>query len=243
MLEKLNSPVMYLIVGVAIASIAVMCIFFMVKSYKAGVKLGMDKKILKKTIVSSATFSVLPAFSILLGVIALSGSLGIPFPWLRLSIIGNLQYEINVAEIAATRSGLSGLKITEMTPESFVTIALVMTAGILGGILMCIFTLPKYSRKLNSAVKAKGNSTKKSFGDWAMIAMFVGMCTTYIGSYVGKLRGGEWMPIVTAIIAALVMGICEFFERKKKCLWLENFDLAISMLVAMASIVFINMAV
>ena len=132
MLQKLNAPILYVIVGAAVLAVGAMCVVFLIKSWRAGLAIGMDRKVLKKAIISSATFSVLPAFSILLGVIALSGSLGIPLPWLRLSVIGNLQYEINVAQIAATGIGLSGLRITEMTPQAFVTIALVMTCGILG---------------------------------------------------------------------------------------------------------------
>ncbi len=243
MLEKMNSLGMYGIVALVLLSVIVMCVVFMVKSWRAGVALGMDKKVLKKAVVSSATFTLLPAFSVLLGVVALSGSLGIPLPWLRLSVIGNLQYEVNVAEIAAKSYGLSGLKITEMTPEAFTTIALVMTAGILGGIILCIFALPFYSKKLSKKTPSAEGSKKKSFGDWAMIAMFVGMCASYIGSYVGNLGQGNWMPVATAGIAAVAMAVCEWFERKKNVRWLENFDLAASMLVAMAAIVIMNQLV
>ena len=156
----------------------------MVKSWRAGLRLGMDRAVLKKTVISSATFTLLPAFSILLGVIALSGSLGIPLPWLRLSVIGNLQYEVNVAEIAATGIGLSGLKISELTPQAYVTIALVMTCGILGGALLCLFTLKAYSKKLRGNKAQKPGEAKASFGDWAMVAMFVGMCAAYILSLI-----------------------------------------------------------
>ncbi len=241
LLDRLNSPAMYGIVALAIALVVAMCVYFMVKSWCAGVKAGMDKAVLRKAIVSSATFTLLPAFSVLLGVVALSGSMGIPLPWLRLSVIGNLQYEVNVAQIAATGVGLSGLKITEMTPEAFVTIALVMTAGILGGALLCLFTLKAYSKKLGG--KPKARSGKKSFGDWAMVAMFVGMCAAYIGSYVGQAAVERaFLPLLTALIAAAAMAVCEFLERKKGMHWLENFDLAASMLVAMAACVLLGQA-
>ena len=234
LLDRLNSPAMYGIVALAIALVVAMCIFFMIKSWRAGVKVGMDKAVLRKAVVSSATFTLLPAFSVLLGVVALSGSMGIPLPWLRLSVIGNLQYEVNVAQIAATSVGLSGLKITEMTPQAFVTIALVMTAGILGGALLCLFTLKAYSKKLSGKPKAAG-SAKKTFGDWAMVAMFVGMCAAYIGSYVGQAAvQSDALPLLTAVVAAAAMAVCEYLERKKNMRWLENFDLAASMLIAMA---------
>ena len=240
LLSRLNSPAMYGIVALAIGLVVAMCVYFMVKSWRAGVKVGMDKAVLRKAIVSSATFTLLPAFSVLLGVVALSGSMGIPLPWLRLSVIGNLQYEVNVAQIAATGVGLSGLKITEMTPQAFVTIALVMTAGILGGALLCLFTLKAYSKKLSGKPKAAGAS-KKTFGDWAMVAMFVGMCAAYIGSYVGQAAvEASWLPLLTALVAAGAMAVCEYLERKKRMQWLENFDLAACMLIAMAACVLLG---
>jgi len=240
LLDRLNSPAMYGIVALAIALVVAMCVYFMIKSWRAGVQVGMDKAVLRKAIVSSATFTLLPAFSVLLGVVALSGSMGIPLPWLRLSVIGNLQYEVNVAQIAATSVGLSGLKITEMTPQAFVTIALVMTAGILGGAILCLFTLKAYSKKLAGKPRAAGTS-KKTFGDWAMVAMFVGMCAAYIGSYVGLAAvESSLLPLLTALIAAAAMAVCEYLERKKRMRWLENFDLAACMLIAMAACVLLG---
>ena len=137
-LQNVNSGTFYLIVAIVLGFVTVMSFVFLMKSYRAGIKIGMDKKVLKKTIMSSATFTLLPSISILLGVVALSGTLGVPFSWLRLSVIGALQYELNVAEIAAQSIGLSGLRVDELSMGSFVTIALVMTAGILGGVLCCI---------------------------------------------------------------------------------------------------------
>lgn len=142
-LSGVNSPIFYVIVALVLTFITLMCFIFLIKSYKAGVKLGMDPKVLKKTITASATFTLLPSISILLGVIALSGTLGVPFSWLRLSVIGALQYELNVAEIAAKNAGLSGLNLAELDMGSFVTIALVMTFGILGGRFLLYFLLKK----------------------------------------------------------------------------------------------------
>ena len=122
-LKQVNSLPFYLITGGVLLFILIMCVVFLVKSYRAGIAIGMDKKVMRRAIMSSATFSVLPGVSILLGVIALSGSLGVPLSWLRLSVVGALQYELNVAEIAATGMGLSGLKVSEMSIGAFTTIA------------------------------------------------------------------------------------------------------------------------
>ena len=242
-LSSVNSGIFYLIVAGILGFITIMCFVFLVKSYKAGVELGIDKKVLKKTITASATFTMLPSISILLGVIALSGSLGVPFSWLRLSVVGALQYELNVAEIAAQSIGLSGLRVDELSIGAFVTIALVMTVGIVGGVVCCILFLKKYLGKIQKAPK-KENSGKPGFGAHATTAMFVGLCAAYIGSYIGKAiprDGQDVMPLIVAAIAAAVMSIFEYFIQKKGKATLENFSLAASMLIAMAAAVLFGM--
>ena len=242
-LESVNSGMFYLIVALVLAFVTAMCVVFLVKSYKAGIQIGMDPKVLKKVITASATFTLLPSISILLGVVALSGTLGVPFSWLRLSVIGALQYELNVAEIAAQSIGLSGLRVDELSIGAFVTIALVMTIGILGGVFSCIFFLKKYLGKLQSKPKKESNG-KPGFGAHATTAMFVGLCAAYIGSYIGKAiprDGSDIMPLIVAIVAAICMTVFEFFIQKKGKTELENFSLAASMLIAMAAAVGIQM--
>lgn len=246
-LSDVNGSVLYLLVAAVLAFITLMCVIFLVKSYKTGIEIGMDKQILKKTIVSSATFTLLPSISILLGVIALSGTLGVPFSWLRLSVIGALQYELNVAEIAAQSIGLPGLRLDLLTTEHFVTIALVMTFGILGGVLCCIFFLKKYWGKMQAKPKKMEGEvaeSKPGFGAYATTAMFVGLCASYIGSYIGKVfapNDGDWMPLVVAAIAGLCMAVFEYFTQKKNMKVLDNFSLAASMLIAMAAAVVIQL--
>ena len=249
-LSSVNSGVFYLIVAGVLTFITIMCVVFLVKSYRAGIKIGMDKAVLKKTIISSATFTLLPSISILLGVIALSGSLGVPFSWLRLSVIGALQYELNVAEMAAQSIGLAGLKPEAMSMGAFVTIGLVMTVGILGGIVCCLFFLKKYLSKIQKAPK-KETTGKPGFGAYATTAMFVGLCGAYIGAYIGEAMTGrvvedvgrvrDFMPLIVAAVAALAMAVFEFFIQKKGKTVLENFSLAASMLIAMAAAVLIGL--
>ena len=245
-LESVNAGYFYLLVAGVMAFITAICAVFLVKSYRVGIKIGMDKKVLRKTIVASASFTLLPSISILLGVIALSGTLGIPFSWLRLSVIGALQYELNVAEMSAQSLGMPKLDVATLNPESFATIALIMTVGILGGVFCCIFFLKKYLKKLSGKPKKAGESGKKSFGAYATTAMFIGLCAAYIGSYIGNAiprydaEGNplfDVMPLIVAVIAGIVMAVFEFFIRRKKVKVLENFSLAASMLVAMAAAV------
>lgn len=241
-IKMANSMPLYLVVAVVLGFVAICCVVFIAISYKAGVKLGMEKRVLKKTITSSALFTIFPAISILLGVIALSGSLGIPTSWLRLSVVGNLSYEALAANAAAEAMDVS-LKASELNADNLVTIIAVMTSGICFGILACIFTLEPYSRKTSKINKPKTENGKKGFADWAMVALFIGMCSAFVGSYVAncfvapKGKTPTVVPIITALIAGIAMGILEFIRKRFDIKWLDSFSLAFSMLLAMAGAV------
>ena len=246
-LDLLNSTPLYLICGSIILFVVAFSIIFLVRAYRMGIAIGMDKTILKRTVTSSVTFSVLPSISILLGVIALSGTLGIPLPWLRLSVVGALHYETSVADIAARGIGLSGLNADEMTATAYTTIALLLAVGISWGIVCMILFGKKYSSKLSGGGKKSGGA---SFGDDAMTAMFIGLITAYIGSYIGTLIQvqdgalvctGEYLPLVTLAFSAATMGVFVYLAEKKKKAWVENFSIAGSMLVGMTAAVLCGM--
>ena len=239
-LAKVNSTPPYFVVGAVLLFVACGCLWFIVRSYKAGIKIGMKKEVLKKAITSSAFFTVLPAVSILLGVIALSGSLGVPTAWMRLSVVGNLSYEAIAAESAAQAMGAT-LDSSVLTPDNLVTIIAVMTTGICWGILCTIFLCKKYSTKCQKMLSKGSGTGKRSFADWAMVAMFIGFCGTFIGAYTAEAVRGTWVPLFTALVAAVVMKLCEFLSQKKNVKWLDNFALALSMLVAMASSVIVSL--
>ena len=242
LLSQLNSPFMYLVCGGIVAFVAVLCLVFLVRAYRAGKAIGMDTGRMKQAVVSSAAFALLPSVGILLGVIALSGSLGTPWPWLRLSVIGALHYETQVAQAAAEQVGMENLSASEMTPEGFATIALLMSVCIMWGMVLSVFFNKGYLKKLGAG---GGKSSGGGFGDRAMSAMFVGLVSAYIGSYIGEFVSGEgvlsfagdWIPLATAVVSGVVMAVFLYFGEKKGMAWLESFSIAGSMLAGMAAAV------
>lgn len=246
-LSKLNSAPMYLICGGIIAFVAVVCVIFLVRAYRAGIAMGIDRTRMNRVITSSATFSLLPSVGILLGVIALSGSLGTPWPWLRLSVIGALHYETQVAQAAAEQVGMSTLSAAEMTPSGFATIALLMSICIMWGMVLSVFFNKRYTQKLGRS----GSSAGGGFGDLAMTAMFIGLVSAYIGSYIGGLISGnglftfsgDWMPLLVVAVSGLVMAGFVYLAEKKRQAWVESFSIAGSMLVGMAAAVVVSLFV
>lgn len=256
MTRELNSPFLYLVCGGIILFVAVICVIFLIRAYRAGKAIGMDEGKMRRTIASSATFSILPAVGILLGVIALSGSLGTPWPWLRLSVIGALHYETQVAQGAAEQVGLTQLSASQMTPRAFATIALLMSVCIMWGMILSVFFNKSYLKRLggngNRAEKkagqaGNGEETKKKagFGDSAMVAMFIGLVSAYLGSYIGGFISGNGLlsfsgdltPILVVCVSAIVMACFTYFAEKKHMVFLESFSIAGSMLIGMLAAV------
>lgn len=238
---------MYAICGGIIAFVAVVCAVFMVRAYRAGLAMGIDRVKLKRAITSSATFSLLPSVGILLGVIALSGSLGTPWPWLRLSVIGALHYETQVAQAAAEQVGMSSLSAAEMTPSGFATIALLMSICIhVGHGGFRYSSTKRYLGRLGSGKKSSGGA---GFGDTAMTAMFIGLVSAYIGSYIGGFVSGgglfsfsgSFMPLIVVFVSGLVMAGFIYLSEKKNLAWVESFSIAGSMLIGMAAAVVVKL--
>lgn len=263
-MDKLNSGSMYLIVGVIIAFVAVVCVIFMIRAYRAGKAMGIDTVKMKRAVSASATFAVLPSVGILLGVIALSGSLGIPLPWFRLSVIGALHYETQVAEAAAEQVGIN-LSASQMTEQAFTTIALLMGFCICWGMVFSIFFTKKYSGKLisdgsedtseadecpvpseSAAAETVPEAKKKkfslaSFGDTAMTALFIGLVSAYIGSYIANVTAdSNWVPLLVALVGAAAMALFTLLKEKRHAEWIDSFSVAGSMILAMASAVLFN---
>ena len=244
-LDLLNSGTMYLICGVIVAFVAAVRIIFMIMAWRAGKTIGMDTEKMKRAVTSSATFTLLPSIGILLGVIALSGSLGIPWPWLRLSVIGALHYETQVADAAAEQLGLR-LSANQMTASAFATIALLMSICIMWGMVLTVLFNKRYLRRLGGS----RSSEKKTggFGDLAMTAMFIGMVSAYLGSYLGAFVSGNglftfsgyWTPLLVAAVSAAAMAVFCYFSEKKNKPWLDSFSIAGSMLIGMLSAVLVG---
>ncbi|MBR6164487.1 MAG: DUF5058 family protein [Clostridia bacterium] len=241
-LDQLNSSGLYLVCGAIVLFIAAVCVVFLVRAWRAGIALGMDPVRMKRAITSSATFSVLPSVGILLGVLALSGSLGIPWPWLRLSVIGALHYETQVAGAAAEQVGIK-LAPGAMTTQAFATIALLMSACIIWGMILAALFNKRYLKRLQGRNTA--GKSGSGFGDLAMIAMFIGMVSAYLGSYLGELVSGNgrftfsgsWIPLLVAAVAAAAMAGFIYLAEKKHWEWLDNFSIAGSMLLGMLAAV------
>lgn len=227
---QVNSPFLYAVTAVVILFVLAQSVFFLVRAARRAKQLGISGAVVRKTIASTAVFTIAPAVAILLGVITLSKFLGLPLPWLRLSVLGALTYELPAATTTATAMNLS-LSQPIADPKAYTAIAWVMTLGIIPGIFIVLFGLKKIQSGIGS-IKTKD----AAWGEIFLSSMFLGMISAFVGMLFADVREGlsGYIPIVVALISAAIMGVCGLLLKKFKWTWLEQYALPISMLGAMA---------
>lgn len=258
-----DSWVMYLMYALIVVFISAEAIFYLVKSVKKAKKIGMDMTKIKKVIKTSASFSVLPAIGIGIGVVTLIGSLGITVPAIRLSVIGALQYETQMADGAAkaitgSTDGLTLLIQRGVTAQDYATIVTLMTIAIIAGPVLVVLFYKKLQPKLaklgamkvggavdpDAATKNLESDAKKAnpnginLGDLAFQVSFIGMIIGYIAMSIGAIaampgRITSYYNFIAVIVAALFMVLSDFLVKKLHWKWLDDFSVAFSMLFAM----------
>lgn len=231
---SVNHPVLFVMVALLIAIVLAQSVYFLVRAYRRALEIGMEKKKLNKTITSAALFTIAPAISILVGVVALSKSLGLPLPWLRLSIIGSLSYETIAAGNTLNELGIPmGQQID--SASAFVTVAWVMTLGIIIG----LFLTPLLAKKIQKGMKKIENMDKK----WSEIftnAMFLGMISAFLGyvfwdfSSVFSGKISALIPVLVMASSAVIMLICGLLTKVLRARWITDYALPISLVGGMA---------
>ena len=231
---SVNHPIIFIMVGLIIAAVIGQSVYFLLKALKRAKAIGMDRDVLKRTMIKSAIFTVAPAISIVVGVIALSHSLGIPLPWLRLSVIGSLSYELIAAERALAAFGLNFAgAITD--PQIYVTVTWVMTFGIAAGLIFA----PIFGKKIQNGMEKIEKSDKK-WRDIFSNAMFIGMISAFLGfvfcdvTNVFKGDTSGLIPVVVFAFSGVIMALCGLFAIKLKQKWMNDYALPISLICGMA---------
>ena len=263
-LKAANSWWMYLLGVLVVIFILAGCGFFIFRAYKQAKEFGYDRKELNKAVMNSAIFSLLPSISILIGVIALSGSLGIPLPWIRLTVIGALHYET-----IAAKSVMAGFGDIALNNQVLVTTAFVMSLGILTGPLYCLFGFKAYDKKIISKAKVdeetkedkvatvsdnleteQPKAKKRAFGDILFSSVFISIICAFLAEdmlvfiksaeKISELKYKLYTPTIVVAVAFLSMWLFDIIEKKTKWTWLGNFSIGLSMILGMAAAIIVG---
>ena len=255
---RINHPLLFVMAGVLVAVVLAQSVYFLVKALRQSKALGMDQTKIRKTVISAAIFTSAPAVAIVISVMVLSKTLGLPLPWLRLSVVGSMSYETVAANNALNAMGQT-LGASNLNAQQYVNVLLVMTLSIMLG----IWLVPLIGKKLQKGMSKLSNRDAK----WADIfsnSLFIGMIAAFLGFVfcdVSRLwseasRTGTQtvlengvevekavtytptsglIPVCIMGVSALVMVICGLLMRKPKLKWLNDYALPISLVLGMAA--------
>ncbi|MBQ6380599.1 MAG: DUF5058 family protein [Clostridia bacterium] len=241
-----SSPFMYAVGIIIVLFVLAQSVFFLVRAVKRGKELGISSEKMKNTALQSALFSIAPALSIVATVIVLSGALGVVLPWIRLTVIGAIQYETSSAQSALNAMGnAAGISAAITDPEQFTTVAWVMTVGSVMPLVILPFVLKKLQKGIG---KAMGKN--KVWADIMSAAAFIGIIIAFVGRAIlgtgdkslSTIGDGAGVLSVTGLLSSVGFMLLFSFLVKKfpKLKKIESFAMPLSMFLGMGMVLLVN---
>ena len=228
--------IIYVLGAIIALTIILMSLAFLFKALKRAKAIGMDKKVVVEAIKNSAIFSIVPSIPIVIGVGIMMQFVGLAIPWIRLTVIGALQYEI----LALSNAGAAVVGADEVT---IATAVVVMTISIISGPLFNAIFYKKYQTKLLELQQK--NERKMNAVTGALLGgMLAGIMSSLIvggffgiGNPVTDASGittyGE-ITLITLAASVVLTGLCGVILLVGKQKWIESYTLPISILGALA---------
>lgn len=225
--DIINSPLLLALVIIGLGYITVFSVVYLLKARKRALELGITKEEVNDMVKSSAVFSIVPSLSIVIGLIALAAAMGTVWAWWRLSVIGSLSFETQIASSLAPVLGFGSTAemMNGATGEQFGVVMILMSVGMLSG----FFILIPFGKKLCTSVdKTKGGDGWSSVlsGCFMLVLLAVYVPVLLICDTIQAL------VMITGLIVALILSV---LAGKPGMAWLNNFIMAGSMIVGMLS--------
>lgn len=224
--------------GAMVAFVLAQSLFFLSRAWKRGREIGISAATLRSTVTSSVLFTIAPSMAIAATVLALSNALGLPLPWLRLSIIGNFSYEATAATAAMDALGhAGGINAPVTDPAIFSGIAWTMTIGSVFPLILLPLVLKKIQAKIS-----KSANTNAKWTDLMSAAAFIGLIAAFVARAVagkgeGAGDGAGVLSVLTLLTAIVSLLLLEWLVKKLGWKSVEPFVMPACMFLAMGAAV------
>lgn len=228
--------IIYVLGAIIAATIILMSLAFLFKALKRAKAIGMEKKVVVEAIKNSAIFSIVPSIPIIIGIGIMMQFVGLAIPWIRLTVIGALQYEILALDAA-------GGTVVGADTVTIATAVVVMTISIISGPLFNAIFYKKYQTKLLE-LQQKNERKMNAITGALLGGMLAGiMSSLIVGGFFGIgnpitdasgiVTYGE-ITLITLAASVVLTGICGVILFVGKQKWIESYTLPISILGALA---------
>jgi hypothetical protein len=221
-----NNSLLFLLAVIIIVYVFIQTIIFMRKGWQEAIRLGVSRQTLINTVKTSISISILPSIPIVLSVFILVPLLGIPTPWVRLTVIGSAPFEMMAADMGAQAVGAAGLGGAGFDGTAFAAALWLMTIGGSLPLLLCVL--------LNKPISTTYEKFKKSDAAWMPVlsgAALMALITTLMVDYLDK----GLIPALTVISSFVFALLISIVSTKPSLAWLKSFALAFSIIFGMVA--------
>lgn len=227
--EIMNGGVLYALVILGLLYIAGYCFYSLRRGAKRAMELGVTKDDIMGVIRGSISYAIVPSIAVLIGLFSLSGAIGIPWAWFRLSVLGAVGYELTAADMAATGAGFDGISAVAAAndPSAVGLIMLSMSIGISVGLIYTLILAKPIQNGMVSVNKKSGplGAVIMACFTMAILTVMVPRRSIFAGN----------IATVTLLTSAFVTFIMRTIMKKYNVKWLKNFVMAFALLLGMAS--------
>ncbi len=216
--------------GMWLASAAIIVVVFFQAiristiAFQTGREMGMTRGQLWTAFRTGLTTSIVPSIAVLLGLIVMIPKLGLPFPWMRLSVIGSVSYELMAAGIGASavvKDGLAG----NMNGIAFANAVWAMSIGCIFNLIIVAFFTP-HIMKLKDKVAGGDEGWMKVM----TAAAFFGAVGYMVAQPVVK-RGAPLSALIGGFVTMTLIGVIITVGKQN---WLKEWALSLAIIGGMA---------
>ncbi|UTW13461.1 DUF5058 family protein [Marinobacterium rhizophilum] len=196
---------------------------FIVKARKTAVTLGLASADLRTGLKIAAISSIGPSCAVGLAMLSLMVSLGAPFAWMRLSVIGSVPYELFAADSAAKAVGTE-IGTASFGIDAYVNIVWTCTLGATGWLLVVMLFAHRFNDIRNYVVRGRADLLPILSG-----CAMIGAVAYFSAPQVTKS--------VTHAVAYMVSGLCllvlNLIGNKLKMAWVSDWSFGVAIFVGM----------
>lgn len=219
-----NSPLLWAVTATALALLFVFAGFMIKKSIEVSRELGVPKERVNIAIKTSALASIGPSLVIMVSMISLIIVMGAPTALMRLSVVGDIGYELMANGIASDAFGVPA-GVESLTPEIFQTTLFMMAFGVIGYLFMSLVLSGKSVGVVMSKMNGAGGAMASAIATAAILG-----CYAYVDvPYLMNMDASS----VAMIVGFTVMLLLQIAQKKTGKKWLLEWGLLISMFVGM----------
>ena len=220
-----NSPLLWAVTVTAIALVIILAVFSLTKSIKVAKHIGITKEQVNIAIKTSCLSSIGPSLVIMVGMISLLVVVGAPTAMMRLSVVGNVNYELQGVGLAADAFGTTA-SAANLTPEIFQTAVFLMAFGCVGYLIVPIIFCNSFEKVLD---KINGGGRNKKMSTMVSAAAIL-CCYAYVDAPYILRMNDTTIAMIAGFGCMLLISAVQKRTRKK---WLLEWGMLIAMFFGM----------